>query len=177
MTEPYPQIERWLVPRRAMRATLRGVRPAGRRGCESGAFWLGHRAAAATVTAVVLPGGAGVEERPDQWRVSAEVYGRITEWARERSLSLLAVAHTHGGASVALSDADRKQSVQVPGVMAVVIDYGGDGRGWHDWSWNVYEEGDYRRVRGRELRRRVRVRRFRHCTICRADSAGVTGLG
>jgi proteasome lid subunit RPN8/RPN11 len=173
---PYPPIEHWLVPSGARRATLRAVRPAGRRGCESGAFWLGNRARTAAVSAVVLPSGPDVQERPDRWRVAAEVYGRISEWASERGLSLLAVVHTHVGDSVDLSGADRRRSVQAPGVLAVVIGHGGSERRWRRWGWSFYEDGDYRPLDHGELHRRVHFRPLRRCAIWRADAHRVTRL-
>src|SRR6266542_413564 len=119
---PYPPIERWLLPQAALDATLAAVVTASRLGNESGSFLLGRRERTTSVNVVVLPHGRGVEETPWYWRVGAEVYGRISSWAKPRGLSLLAILHTHlHGVPPRLSQADRTRSVRAPGVLAVVI--------------------------------------------------------
>ena len=108
MPTPYPRIERWRLPQAACELTRSAVMPAGRRGVESGVFWLGDRAATSAITAVAHPTGEGVEETPFSWRVSPEVYAAIARWARPRGLTLLAVAHVHlSEARPRLSPTDR----------------------------------------------------------------------
>jgi hypothetical protein len=177
VSSPYPEIRHWIVPDAAKGATLNGVRPSGHQGNESGAFWLGVREAVAPVTAVVLPQGKGVEESPGQWRVSPEVFGAITRWAKPRGLALLGIAHTHiRGGPARLSWADRYRSVRVPGILAVVIGNGGEDDDHFDWGWYVYEEDDYRELCGDELRRRVHGGGAATLEVWRADSAGVWTL-
>src|SRR5919198_6198598 len=74
---PFPPIERWRVPAAACELTRDAVMPAGRHGCECGAFWLGERATVSEVTAVVYPTGAGVEETPFYWSVAPKVYAAV----------------------------------------------------------------------------------------------------
>ena len=127
MSPPYPEISEWVVPESARRATLEGVRPAGRRGRESGAFWVGSRSDVSAITGIVLPQGEGVEEYSGEWRVAPAVFGIISRWAKPRGLSLLGIAHTHmRGVPARLSWTDRHQSVRVPGILAVVIGNGGE---------------------------------------------------
>src|SRR5712692_7750844 len=95
MSSPYPPIKRWVFADGIYTATLQGIRPAGLRGNESGAFWLGKRSAITMVNTVILPSGSGIEERPGQWHVSSEVFGIISWWAKPRGLTLLGIAHTH----------------------------------------------------------------------------------
>jgi hypothetical protein len=171
----YPHIREWLVPEGIFTSTLAGVRPSGERGRESGAFWLGYRAARTKIEAVVLPSGPGVEEYAYQWRVSPEVFGEVARWAKPHGLTLIGVAHTHiRGVPVDLSWADRTQSVQVPGMLAVVIGNGGQDAVFTDWGWFVYERNDYRRISHSELINRVRViTDIPHTDVFRADSTGV----
>ena len=170
----YPQIDEWLVPTAAMTATLSGVVPSGRLGNESGAFWLGTRAGVARVTHVVLPRGKGVEERPYHWRVSPEVFGAISRWAKPRNLTLLGIAHTHGeGVPALLSRADRRQSVRVPGILAVVIGNSGLDDDHEKWGWYVYEAEDYRQLLRNELHRRVQPDVGAAVDVWDADSEGV----
>jgi hypothetical protein len=170
----YPRIDRWLVPVNVWAATLAGVLDAGRRGCESGAFWLGTRCSLAEIQAVILPSGAGVEEHPYQWRVSPEVFGEISSWAKPRGLSLLGIAHTHMvGVPVDLSMANRLWSVQVPGVLSVVIGDGGMENEFTRWGWFVYEKNDYRRMPLVELLSRVQLRTEGTLGVYRADSFGI----
>jgi hypothetical protein len=160
-----------------MSATLAGVRPSGGRGNESGAFWLGTRAAISRVTAVVLPQGDGVEESPGQWRVSPEVFGAISHWAKPRGLTLLGIAHTHiRGVPPRLSWSDRNRSVRVPGILAVVIGCGGEDANYRDWGWYVFDKGDYRDLALPELEERVEVLAENRVDVCRADAAGVWEL-
>jgi hypothetical protein len=155
---PYPAIDRWIVPESAITATLLGVRPAGRRGRESGAFWLGTRTATSVVTDVVLPRGEGVIEHPGYWQVSPEVFGAISGWAKPRRLTLLSIAHIHlPGVPARLSWSDRHLSVRVPGVLAVVIGNGGDAADYRDWGWYVHEAGDFRLITEGDLARRIAV--------------------
>ena len=177
MSTPYPEINEWILPAAAERATLDGVRPPGQRGNESGAFWLGVRASVAPVRAVVLPQGKGVDENPGQWRVSPEVFGAISRWAKPRGLTLLGIAHTHiRGVPARLSWADRNRSVRVPGILAVVIGNGGDDDDRYDWGWYVYEDEDYRQLLRPELMRRVQGNSKEAVEVWRADSEGVWPL-
>jgi hypothetical protein len=174
MTTPYPKIGRWVLPDAAMTATLEGVGSAGRAGNESGVFWLGSRADIAYVSTVVLPQGKGVEETPGYWRVTPEVFGAISRWAKPLGLTLLGIAHTHGrGIPARLSWADRHQSVRVPGILAVIIGNGGEDRDYQEWGWYLYENEDFRGLRGPELKRRVQVDRGKVVEVWRADIEGV----
>lgn len=173
----YPLIEQWLVPEDVWPATLGGVVEAGKRGHESGAFWLGTRSRFAEIEVVILPSGPGVEEHAYQWRVSPEVFGEVSRWAKPRGLSLLGIAHTHKpGVPAELSLADRVRSVQAPGVLAVVIGNGGTDNEFTRWGWYVYEKSDYRRMARSELQSRIQVQRDAHVMVCKADTSGVWPL-
>ncbi len=154
--DPYPPIDTWVVPTGAVAATLACVRSPGERGVESGAFWLGRRALRSIVDTVVVPTGRGVEERPDHWRVAAEVFGEISRWAGPKGLSLLGILHTHGGRFPArLSPADRTRSVRALGVLAVVVGDGGRDGDPDAWGWYVFEGDDYRLLAAEERERRI----------------------
>ncbi|MGH9961664.1 MAG: hypothetical protein ACREBC_31815 [Pyrinomonadaceae bacterium] len=154
-TDIYPPIEEWFIPNGACAATLAGVRPAGERGSEAGAFWLGGRSFRSRIEAVVLPSGSGVEEYSYRWRVSPEVFGEVTRWAKPLGLFLLGVAHTHlPGVPVDLSWVDRTEGVRAPDMLASVIGNGGLDESHHDWGWFVYEDNDYRRMPANELSKR-----------------------
>lgn len=174
MANPYPAIDAWVFPKAALEATVAAVRPSGRLGRESGVFWIGKRAAVSSVAAVVHPQGLGVGEHPGQWQVSPEVFGIVSRWAKERGESLLGVAHIHGpGVPPRLSRPDRKQSVQAPGVLSVVIGNGGADEDHRDWGWYVYETEDYRRIGGRELERRIQFDEQGVLSTWRVDLHGV----
>ena len=174
MDSPYPAIDAWVFPKAALKATVAAVRPSGQLGRESGVFWIGERTSTSRVTHVVHPRGLGVGEHPGQWQVSPEVFGIISRWAKERAKSLLGVAHIHGpGVPPRLSRPDRKQSVQAPGVLSVVIGNGGDDKDLHDWGWYVYETDDYRQMPLRELDQRIRVDEEGTISIWRADLHGM----
>jgi hypothetical protein len=178
VTDPYPAIASWVIPPRGLAATLEAVQPSGRRGLESGAFWLGVRTDVSAVTAVVIPTGPGVEEREGFWRVTPEVFGAVTSWANPRGLSLLAVCHTHGlGIPARLSRQDRTHSIKAPGVLAIVIGCGGDEPDHTKWGWYVWEDGDYRELSHQERTRRIEIGGADGVTLCRADSTGVQELG
>jgi hypothetical protein len=167
-------IKEWVVSDAARRATLDGVRPAGREAKESGAFWLGARTDVARVTVVVLPKGRGVEESVGHWRVSPEVFGEISRWAKPQGLTLLGIAHTHvRGVPARLSWSDRHRSVCVPGILSVVIGDAGEDDDHYHWGWYVYEEDDYRELLRAELTRRVRGNSTDSVEVLRADSEGV----
>src|ERR1041385_3570285 len=135
MSGPYPIIDRWIIPASALSATLAGVQPAGARGREAGAFWLGRRDSAAVISGVLLPHGRGVTESPYQWKVEPEVFGAAISWAKPRALVLLAVVHTHvPGVPPELSWSDRFLSIQVPGILSVVIGNGGKDSDYADWG-------------------------------------------
>lgn len=171
--DPYPPVERWILPRVAVEATLDAVRGPGRDGRESGAFWLGTRSPEARVKAIVFPRGAGVEEHPYLWRVSADVYGVVSTWAKPRGMSLLGVVHTHiSGVPARLSQADRKRSVKAPGVLAVVIGNGGLDRDSKTWGWYVYDSG-YERLHQTTLDERVVVQNAVTVVLTVADLDGV----
>jgi hypothetical protein len=153
---PYPTIESWDVPTAAVEATLAGVLPGGRRGVESGTFWLGTRASISAVEAVVILRGRGVVEEEAFWEVSPEAYGQVSRWARVRRLSLLGTAHTHGqGVPVRLSSLDRRHLVRAPDLLALVLGEAGDERDPARWSWNVCANGSFRTLDGTEFRERV----------------------
>ncbi len=174
MPTPYPQIERWALPKGIVGATLNGVRAAGLCGKESGALWLGERAEMAHIQTVILPSGQGVEERSTHWRVAPEVFGTVTTWAKPRHLTLLAIAHTHmRGVPVRLSWADRYCSVQVPGVLAIVIGNGGADHDYREWGWFVYAQGEYRELLQHELAERLQIGNECDIDVWRADADGV----
>jgi hypothetical protein len=155
---PYPPIEQWHVARAAVTATLTSVAVAGRRGDEAGVFWLGRRAATTTIDAVVSLRGPGVFESPGLWQVSSEVYGVVSRLASAAGRVLLATAHTHGrGVPVALSRTDRRHGVRVPDFLALVIGNGGDAPDPAEWSWNAFDDGDFRRLDADEYAARVRL--------------------
>lgn len=144
---PFPPIERWLVPEAACEQTREAVLPAGRRGTESGVFWLGTRAATSIVRTVAMPIGVGVIEEPWRWSVSAELYGAVAAYAKPRGLTLLAVVHTHLSARVPhLSRTDRMQGLKVQDALAVIIGSAGEERDPARWGWFVYDRGDYRDI-------------------------------
>jgi hypothetical protein len=129
------------------------------------------------VSAVVLPRGKGVDESPAQWRVSPEVFGAISRWARPGGLTLLGIAHTHvRGVPARLSWADRHRSVRVPGILAVVIGNAGQDDDHYGWGWYVYEDDDYRELLRPELMRRVQGSSRETVEVWCADSEGVWPL-
>lgn len=153
---PYPPIERWLIPTAACEQTRNAVLPAGRRGNESGVFWLGGRARETTVAAVVKPVGAGVIELPWQWSVTAEVYAAVSAWAKPRGLTLLATVHTHlSSHTPRMSHTDRTQGLKVPDALAVIVRSGGEEADPRRWGWSVYHDGDYRALDAGDLGARI----------------------
>lgn len=155
-SSPYPPIDEWRVPEAAVAGTLAGVADGGRRGVESGVFWLGKRAPISKVGAVVLLRGHGVVETRARWGVSPEAYGHVARWARERRLALLATAHIHGHDLLpGLSRLDRRHLVRAPDLLALVLGDGGEERDPSRWSWNVCVGGDFRKLAKAEFARRV----------------------
>lgn len=153
---PYPPVARWLIPKAACEQTRNAVLPAGRRGNESGVFWLGERAAQSTVAAVVKPVGAGVTELPWQWSVTPELYAAVSAWAKPRGLTLLAAVHTHlSSHTPRMSHTDRTQGLKVPDALAVIVRAGGEEVDPLRWGWFVYSDGDYRTLDHGELGARV----------------------
>jgi hypothetical protein len=174
MSQLYPEIEKWAVPQAALAKTVAAVLPTGLAGRETGVFWLGERSTIATVSALVMPSGQGVEEHPEQWKVSPAVYGAISLWAKPKHLALLAIAHIHlPGVPVALSWADRNLSVQVPGILAIVIGNGGADRDHSQWSWNVYNRNEYRKMTPPQLGDRIDITPNGRLSTWRADASGV----
>jgi hypothetical protein len=152
MTSPYPAINQWLIPRALMAVTAVGVQEAGGSVKESGALWLGNRDNIARVSTVVFLEGKGIQEHAGRWKVGPEVFGAVTRWAKPQGLSLLAVIHTHlPGVPPRLSRADREYSVQVPGILAVIIGEGGAEMDHTRWGWYRYEIGYYRRLTPNDL--------------------------
>jgi hypothetical protein len=158
MKEPYPRINRWVLPSSAFSATLRAVQEEGQSVREAGALWLGSRADTAHVTAIVFPTGKGVQATAGNWKVSPEVFGVVTRWAKPHGLCLLGVVHTHlRGVPPRLSLADREYSVQVPGMLAVVIGEGGYESDHLNWGWYVYENNSYRKLLALEVKQLFKV--------------------
>jgi hypothetical protein len=177
VTDPYPVIASWVIPAKAIESTLKAVRPSGRRGLESGAFWLGARTSVSIISAVVIPSGPGVDECEGYWRVTPEVFGTVASWAAPRGLSLLGVCHTHGvGIPAKLSRQDRTHSIKAPGVLAIVIGSGGDEPDHAKWGWYVWEHGDYRELPDHERSRRIEIGGNDGVAVARADTTAVTEL-
>jgi len=158
MSEPYPHIDRWILPRAALSATLTGVQKEGQSVREAGALWLGPRNNAAGITSVVFPTANGVKATAGQWKVSPELFGVVTRWAKPQGLSLLGVVHTHlHGVPPRLSRADRQYSVQVPDILAVVIGEAGHELDYRNWGWYLYEKNAYRQLPTQELTKRFEI--------------------
>lgn len=174
MSDPYPEIEEWAIPELALAKTVSAVLSTGQAGRETGVFWLGRRSTTAAVSAIVKPSGRGVKECPENWLVSPAVFGAVSLWAKPRNLVLLAIAHIHlPGVPVALSWADRKLSVQVPGILAMVIGNGGADRDYSEWAWYVYERCEYRRWTSSQLKSRLTIDALASLSCWRADETGV----
>lgn len=174
MSQLYPDIHRWAVPQAALSKTVAAVLPTGRAGRETGVFWLGERSTTATVSVLVMPSGHGVEEGPELWRVSPAVFGAISLWAKPKHLALLAIAHIHlPGIPTALSWADRNLSVQVPGILAIVIGNGGADHDHSRWSWYVYDSNEYRKMTKSQLEDALAIKPFGELSTWRADASGV----
>jgi hypothetical protein len=155
---PYPPIERWQVTEKVCELSRNAVQPAGLVGCESGVFWLGRRAGASEITVVVHPVGDGVQETPFDWRVAPEVYAAVTAWAKPRSLTLLAVVHTHLSAlPPRMSPTDRHQGLKTPDALAVIIPSAGAEPDPRRWGWFVYSGDDYRPLGTAEMKARVAI--------------------
>jgi hypothetical protein len=158
MTTPYPPIERWRLPRAACEQTQRALLPAGRRGSESGVFWVGRRDARSTISAVIHPTGAGVVEAPDRWSVTPEVYAAVAAWAKPMGYALLAVVHSHVEfVPPRLSRTDRTQGLKVPDALAVIVGDGGHQPAVDAWGWFVYDDCDYRELGDAELAARLEL--------------------
>jgi len=177
MTDPYPAIQHWLIPRSVLAETRKRVQEEGQNVRESGALWLGERGDAARVLAVVFPRGKGVEARADKWKVTPEVFGTLTRWAKPQNLSLLAVVHTHlNGVPPRLSRSDREYSVQVPGILAIVIGEGGAETDHQKWGWYLYERGNYRHLTAQDLSGHFMLEADHLFQTCEADADAVREL-
>ena len=128
-------------------------------------------------TVFSFPRGKGVEERAGNWKVTPEVFGTLTRWAKPQNLSLLAVVHTHlHRVPPRLSRADREYSVQVPGILAIVIGEGGAESDHRKWGWYIYERGNYRRLTAQDLNGRLILEADHFFQICEADADAVREL-
>lgn len=156
--DPFPPIERWQLPRSACGRTREAVVGAGRRGNESGVFWIGRRGATSPVSAIVFPKGPGMIEAPGRWSVAPELYAAVAAWAKPRGLSLLAVVHTHlSGVRPHLSHTDRTRGLKVPGALAVIIPSGGLEHDIDAWGWYVYDGDGYRELAHGERGERIQL--------------------
>jgi hypothetical protein len=173
---PYPAISNWVIPAAAIDETIAAVQRGARRGTECGVFWLGRRAETTGVTTLVVPVGPGVVERADRWEVSPEVLGKITSWASPKSLVMLGMVHTHGATSVLLSPWDRYRTIQVPGILSVIIGNGGRDRDPADWGWYLYDTGAYRDFPLLERRQRITMKAALSVSVYVACSERVTPL-
>lgn len=174
--EPYPQIEEWVISPSVLETTRERVLADGNGIRESGALWLGERTQAAPISAIVFPRGEGVEQQRFQWKVSPAVFGSVTRWAKPLGLTLLAVVHTHlRGIPPCLSRADREYSVQVPGILAIVIGDGGAERDYEKWGWYLYDVG-YKRLNNRTLASRLRLDLLQPFRVLQADARRIWEL-
>jgi len=173
LPDPYPGIEKWTVPAAALYATLRGVRPAGLRATESGAFWLGRRASRSQVTSVIVPRGAGVIERANMWQLSPEVFGTISRWALTHEVVMLGMFHIHIGTSARMSRWDRERVVQVPGVLSVIAANAGVEQNHRTWAWYVYEGSGYREMDPVERDLRIEISAHLPCSAWTADAGSI----
>lgn len=111
----------WRVPMVALKVSLAEMAPDGALGREGVALWLGRRAAGiAYVTHVVGLRGAGVVKRTDHLSISAELLDDVTDIAIEHGVYLVGQIHSHPGAWVDLSDADKLYGIQARGYLSVV---------------------------------------------------------
>ena len=66
------------------------------------------------------------------------------------------MVHTHlRGVPPRLSRADHEYSVQVPGILAVIIGDAGVEMDHRKWGWHLYDGGGYRRLTNQDLNERV----------------------
>jgi Prokaryotic homologs of the JAB domain len=177
VVDPYPVIARWGISHGTVAATLDALDPRRHPDAEAGVFWLGPRRTEAPVTAVVIPQGDGVDALPGCWRVTPEVFGRISSWATTKGVSLLGIVHTHGGGSPArLSSQDRAHLVKAPGVLAVVVAHNGGEPEPQSWGWYVWADDTYHRLNVRDRMERIRWGDGEMPSTWRADIHGVYAL-
>lgn len=158
VTALYPDVRFWVIPQDLLGVTRQVIREDGQDVRESGALWLGKRSKISDVTAVVFPRGKGVCQSASRWKVAPEVFGSVTRWAKARSLSLLGVIHSHlPGVPPRFSRADREYSVQVPGVLGVVIGEGGAEKEYWRWGWYLFDRGNYKGLTAQELKERFLI--------------------
>jgi hypothetical protein len=102
------------------------------------------------------------------------VFGAITTWAVPRRRCLLAITHTHmSKVGISLSWTDRNRSVQVPGILAVVIGDAGKQDDHRKWGWHLHEDGGFRRMLEPELIMKIRVQYDARVELWHADAYGV----
>lgn len=173
MSVRYEPIERWLVPRSAIKATLTGVLRAAIDRHEGGVFWLGTRGVVAEVHAVALLEGAGVTEERGFWEVSPLAYGVVGEWSISRKQVLLAVVHSHEGRrETRLSALDRRGGVHVPDTLAVVVPGFGSVHDPQQWGFHRFGHQGFTELGSHERRARIELTDS-DVTILRASEAGI----
>jgi hypothetical protein len=140
-------------------------------------LWLGDRNSTARVTAVALPHGPGVVEKPGFWQMSTEVYGQVGEWASRRSVVLLALVHSHrvkGGNY--LSELDQFASVHVPDFLSIVVGGFGSDSSPSLWGYHVFEGTSFKRLTTTEVAQRLVFQRGSVLSF-ECDAEGVKGPG
>jgi proteasome lid subunit RPN8/RPN11 len=150
----------WRLPTAALEASIAEMAPDGARGCEGVALWLGHRVAGiVTITHVVGLRGRGIVRRPDHLAISAELLDDVTDLAIEHGVYLVGQIHSHPGAWVDLSDADKRWGIQAPGYLSVVMPHFArdPATPLGQFGFHVSANGGWRRLSPFERRWRVAI--------------------
>lgn len=150
----------WRLPKAALRASIIEMEPDGARGCEGVALWLGRKfGPVASITHVVGLRGPGVVKRPDHLSISAELLNELTDIMTDLGVYLVGQIHSHPGAWVDLSEADKHFGIQADGYLSVVAPYFASkpGADLGEYGFHAYEGRRWRRMGPVERPWRVRM--------------------
>lgn len=121
-------------------------------------MWLGVRDAShVSITHVVALRGPGVKTAPLQLSLSYSAMDRLSDVAEKLGAYLVGQIHSHPGHQVGLSDVDRELGIRVQDYLSVVYPHYAQRQelGIEMCGVHVFDHGDYRRLVGTEVARRI----------------------
>src|SRR5689334_19838381 len=111
----FPEIHKWVIPKRALLVSQAEMRQDGIRGDEGTCLWLGTKAdGVARVTQVALLRGTGITKHPLNVTVSPALMREVHDVALLSKTILVGQTHTHGAfVGVDLSPTDHLYGIKV----------------------------------------------------------------
>jgi hypothetical protein len=150
----------WEFPEDLIARSREAMAPYGLKGHEGLALWFGSEAdGVIRVTHLVLPFGEGLRTHPLRLDLSMPAMSRLTRLAGELDRYWLGQIHSHPGEMLDLSAVDKAFGIHVQDYLSLVCPFYAQRATTlvEECGVHLFDRGGYRRMRGIEIKQRIKT--------------------